>query len=90
VSADGEQPLDECVFRFGELVLVDLAALPQRFELEQPRADGGLVVELGLRLLLETLGEPDSPPHRGERERQETGDQAHAALPVASSWSAKL
>src|SRR5918996_1708574 len=79
-SPRGNQALEQRVLGERRLLLVDLARLPGRFDLHQLGADRVLVVELALGLLLDALGEPHRAPDRGEREREQSRDQAHAAV----------
>src|SRR4051812_46809293 len=68
-----------------EAGLVDLAGLVRQLELGELAHDAGLVVELELSLLGDLLGEPDDSANRRKRQRQQTGDQAHAAASCARS-----
>src|SRR5919202_6177783 len=86
LAADGNQPLEQDVLGLRRRRVVDLARLARRFDLHQLRADRALVVELGLRLFVDALGDPDRAADGSERKREQAGDQAHASL-LAFAWS---
>src|SRR3954468_24279352 len=88
--ADPHEPFDQRILRRRDLRLVERACLPRGLEVQQALSDRGLVVQLVLRLLLDALRQPDRPADGSEPERQQAGDQAHAAVPGLRSISAKL
>src|SRR5258706_10358102 len=78
------------VLRFGDLRLAELAGCARAAQLGQRGAYGRVVVRLLLRLLLDHPAEGHGAAYRRERQREQAGDQAHAAASWLRSVSAKL
>src|SRR3954468_18285043 len=90
VTANLDQTCKQLVLCRVEFRFVVVARLAGRFEVEQLRAQPGVVVGVELRLLLDPFGEPDGAADGRQRECEQAADQAHWVSPEFSCASAKL
>src|SRR5690606_38010899 len=83
-----QQPLHQLFFdRFG-FVLVQFTAGAHLVDVFELSADLDRVVVLVLRLSAHLLGDPSHPPHRRERQCQQSRQQAHDQTSDAKSYGA--
>src|SRR3954452_12443368 len=77
-GAGDVQALEQVVLLVRPLLLGHLAVLDGHLQRGQLAEDPILVIELPIGLLGDLVGHPGRAPHRGQREREQSGDQPHA------------
>src|ERR1051325_199699 len=73
-----DQLLQQLVLDLFVLFVGDLVEVMGHLELFELAADGPFAERLLLRSILDPFGDPDHTPDRGQWQRQDRGDQAHA------------